>query len=292
MSCKYQLCIPEELAAFLPSIKVEWCASPVWSLSRSESGFSVKLFWRTKTTPFSAHPHSAAVSKRKLRSRQRMEKFIEKKSAENQGIPENPSHEDIKPMQVSLNSCSEPSQHLHDVKQVNLEAQVSVGSHELPSSEESCLNVSRFDSVTVDKTSQMHYSLIDADTCSEKPLLLTDQLESKTAEHNKPVRNKILKLSLPKNSSLTKVHEDFIKCDELSAVRDEMKKQWSSVIFPGVKVKIKHNNDVVPAVVVECNYFSRSSFDCNYYYATAKATVKLSESNTIKDEVQFRDLIL
>ena len=71
-----------------------------------------------------------------------------------------------------------------------------------------------------------------------------------------------------------------------------MKKQWSSIIFPGVKVKIKHNNDVVPAVVVECNYFSKLLFDCNYYYATAKATVKLSESNTIKDEVQFRDLIL
>ena len=41
-------------------------------------------------------------------------------------------------------------------------------------------------------------------------------------------------------------------------------------------------NDVVPAVVVECNYFSKLSFDCNYYYVTAKATVKLSESNTIK----------
>ena len=146
-----------------------------------------------------------------------MEKFIEKKSAENQGIPENPSHEDIKPRQVSLiNSCSdsEPSQQLLDVKQVNLKAEVSVGSHELriPSSEESCLNISRFDSVTEDKRSDsMHYSLIDADTCSEKPLLLTDQLESKTAEHNKPVRSKILKLSLPKNSSLTKVHEDFVK---------------------------------------------------------------------------------
>ena len=189
-----------------------------------------------------------------------MEKFIEKKSAENQGIPENPSHEDIKPRQVSLNSCSEPSQQLLDVKQVNLKAEVSVGSHELPTSEESCLNISRFDSVTEDKRS-MHYSLIDADTCSEKPPLITDQLESKTAEHNKPVRSKILKLSLPKNSSLTKVHEDFVKCEELSdsdAVRDEMKKQWSSIIFPGVKVKIKHNNDVVPAVVVECNYTFQS----------------------------------
>ena len=78
-----------------------------------------------------------------------------------------------------------------------------------------------------------------------------------------------MKLSLPKNSSLTKVHEDFVKCEELSdsdAVRDEMKKQWSSIIFPGVKVKIKPNNDVVPAVVVECNYFSKLSFDYNYYY--------------------------
>ena len=93
-----------------------------------------------------------------------MEKFIEKKSAENQGIPENPSHEDIKPRQVSLNSCSEPSQQLLDVKQVNrLKAEVSVGSHELDSSEESYFNVSRFDSVTEDKRS-MHYSLIDADT--------------------------------------------------------------------------------------------------------------------------------
>ncbi len=60
-------------------------------------------------------------------------------------------------------------------------------------------------------------------------------------------------------------------------------------VMPGMKVKVKPNNEVVSAVVVECNYTSKVS--CLYCYATAKANLKLSDSNCSR-EIQFRDLIL
>ncbi len=88
--------------------------------------------------------------------------------------------------------------------------------------------------------------------------------------------------------------EDFVKCENMedaSTVEELMRLQWSNLVVPGMKVKVKLNNEVVSAVIVECNYTSKVSFDCLYCYATAKANVKLSDSNCIR-EIQFRDLIL
>ena len=63
---------------------------------------------------------------------------------------------------------------------------------------------------------------------------------------------------------------------------------------PGLKVKIKVNNELHSGVIEECSYVSRLSYDCYYYYTTAKANVRFldgSASGTI-EEIQFRDLIL
>ena len=64
------------------------------------------------------------------------------------------------------------------------------------------------------------------------------------------------------------------------AVKEAMK------LMPGKEVKVKLTGCKEPssAVVVECYYTSKLSFDCLYYYATAKADVRLHGSR----EFQFR----
>ena len=103
-----------------------------------------------------------------------------------------------------------------------------------------------------------------------------------------------LKLSdrVTKAVGVTKIYEDFVKCDIAwvsDRVRDEMRQQWSSSLFP--ILKIKDCNETVSAIVLECNYISKLSADCLYYYVTAKASIKILESNSVK-EVQFRDVML
>ena len=94
-----------------------------------------------------------------------------------------------------------------------------------------------------------------------------------------------------------KHHEDFVKCDELAAaemVKECMKSQWSPRVKPGLRVKIKANNELHSAIVEECSYVSKLSYDCYYYYTTAKANVRIIDGSapcSIK-EIQFRDLIL
>ena len=41
-----------------------------------------------------------------------------------------------------------------------------------------------------------------------------------------------------------------------------MKSQWSQVVFPGQKVNLRIEADVLPAIVQECNYVSKVSADC------------------------------
>ena len=106
-----------------------------------------------------------------------------------------------------------------------------------------------------------------------------------------------LLLQIPNSvTGVTKHFEDFVKCDSMEAadvVKEAMKLQWSSLIMPGkeVKVKLTGCRELSSAVVVECYYTSKLSFDCLYYYATAKADVRLHGSNRLR-EFQFWDLIL
>ena len=60
--------------------------------------------------------------------------------------------------------------------------------------------------------------------------------------------------------------------------------QWSNLVMPGQKVKVKLNNELLSAEVVECHFTSK-------LFATAKADTKVDGSNCTR-ELQFRDLIL
>ncbi len=63
------------------------------------------------------------------------------------------------------------------------------------------------------------------------------------------------------------------------------------IVFPGRKVKVKVKDEVISAEVEKCYFVSKLSFDCLYYYATAKADVRVPSLGLTK-EYQFRDLLL
>ena len=56
---------------------------------------------------------------------------------------------------------------------------------------------------------------------------------------------------------------------------DAIQRQWASLVMPGQKVKVRMKDKLVSAVVEKCHYISKLSFDCLYYYATAKVEVRL-----------------
>ena len=65
-----------------------------------------------------------------------------------------------------------------------------------------------------------------------------------------------------------------------------MKQQWSNLVSPGCTVKVKVKDKLASAVVENCYYISKVSFDNLYCYATAKADVRLPDSRLIR-ELQF-----
>ena len=54
---------------------------------------------------------------------------------------------------------------------------------------------------------------------------------------------------------------------------------------------VRMKDQLVSAVVEKCYYISKLSFDCLYYYATAKADIRLLDTG-LPRESQFRELIL
>ena len=77
--------IPEDLATVLSNLGLKKVGFPVWKLQKRRDGYSVNIFWKNAekprgTTPFSAH--CEVMSKRKRRSQQRLEAFIEKKKVQ------------------------------------------------------------------------------------------------------------------------------------------------------------------------------------------------------------------
>ena len=61
-----------------------------------------------------------------------------------------------------------------------------------------------------------------------------------------------LKLSTDLSDSVTKHHDDFVKCmsiDIANEIKNCMERQWSQLVFPGRKVNVRVNDDIFPAVV-------------------------------------------
>ena len=102
-----------------------------------------------------------------------------------------------------------------------------------------------------------------------------------------------LVLKLPETLSVTKHHVDFVRCEDVdtaNAVKKCMEQQWSTLVKPGRAVKVKVKEELVSAVIENVYFISKLSFDCLYFYATAKADVRMTGSNSSR-EYQLRDLI-
>ena len=71
-----------------------------------------------------------------------------------------------------------------------------------------------------------------------------------------------------------------------------MQHLWASLVIPGQKVKVRMKDKLVYAVVEKYHYsyIPKLTFDCLYYYATAKADVRLLDTGVLR-EFQFRKLI-
>ena len=96
-------------------------------------------------------------------------------------------------------------------------------------------------------------------------------------------------------TGVTKHHEDFVRCEEADVadtVKGLMQQQWTSLVMPGQKVKVKIKDKLVSAVIENCHFISKLSFDSLYFYATAKVDLRLSESDQLYRECQVRELIL
>ena len=103
-----------------------------------------------------------------------------------------------------------------------------------------------------------------------------------------------LLLKLPDSlTGVIKHHEDFVRCDNAdvaNAVKGLMQDQWASLVVPGQNVRVKFKDKIVSAVVERCHFISKLSFDCLYYFATAKVDLHLDDSDQLLRECQFRDL--
>ena len=92
--------------------------------------------------------------------------------------------------------------------------------------------------------------------------------------------------------NVTKYHEDFVKCedqDTANKVMESMQHQWSELAKPGRKVKVKMKDELSDGIIDKSYFISKLSFDSRYFYATAKAEVKLADTSSIR-ELQLREL--
>lgn len=89
-------------------------------------------------------------------------------------------------------------------------------------------------------------------------------------------------------------HPDFVRCEDSETaeeLKEAMKYQWCDLVYPGRKVKVRVKDELVDGEVETCHYISKLSFDCLYFYATAKVDVRVLYLGITKD-FQFRDLLL
>ena len=124
---------------------------------------------------------------------------------------------------------------------------------------------------------------------SYSPVALHTRSHCKSAARGVPC----LKLKLPDNLSCTQYHVDFVRCEEYDTaaiIRDCMQQQWSDIINPGLKVKVKVKDDHFSGVVKDVYFVAKLASNNLYFFATARAVISISDDEN--REFQLRDLIL
>ena len=305
--------IPDDVVAMLSSVDSLQCQQPVWTFSKHQNGYSLKLFWKSKpveSSPFSAPSVSFG---RKYRSRQRMNAFLAKKSKQC-----NPTAADTSTTAETARKANLTDQPVSLLTKAKSSVPVTVAESSTVDSDSTSQSfVNGYDSRVRDASVASAKKQAQAQTPSTvSPIANRTRSREHQRSHEESADGSVatsqpmdcstvesiesgqLLLRIPDDvHGVIKHHEDFVKCDELAAaemVKECMKSQWSDRVKPGLKVKIKVSNELHSGVIEECSYVSRLSYDCYYYYTTAKANVRFldgSASGTIQ-EIQFRDLIL
>ena len=311
-----QLKIPPDVIAILNSVNAQDYCGPVWSFSKHQSGYCLKLFWKSEqpTITLNKVRPAPSISRRKMRNKQRMEAFLAKKK---EAYLNNSSAKPTVGMSSKVDSPTfqhEGTTHAEtDCTTESAGLYSKVGSptswHDgTTHADTDCTTVTTVpaaescdrDGIPAVLSPVSSRTRSKVNSISKQPLkdvglesvsapLMTVSDSTFSACH--------LTLALPDSlAGVTKHYADFVRCDEADTathVKDLMQMQWESIVVPGSKVKVRFKEKVVPAVVVKCNYISKLSFDCLYYYATAKASVQFEVTDYhLCREYQFRDLIL
>lgn len=284
--------IPREVVSILASIVGGLHSQPVWTFARHGNGYSLKLFWKAQSAAPLNNAHSTN-SGRMNRNRRRMEAFLSKKTSlserVNVGTNGTPgpsflssSEAELTHIQCLSTSTSSPAE---------TESQHPVSLHDIYSNTHS----------PVAKRTRSHSQKADIQSSGEPVCTGVDPAPSPSASVETDTQGAVvhksahpLVLKLPETLSVTKHHVDFVKCDDVdtaNAVKKCMEQQWSTLVKPGSVVKVKVKDELVPAVVENSYFISKLSFDCLYFFATAKADVRLTGSNSSR-EYQLRDLVL
>lgn len=317
---------PGELPAILAGISGQHFSKPVWTLSKQRNGYSLKLFWRktpSQSTPTNARP---TVDGKKSRSRRRMEEFLAKKRS---AVSYSPPIGVRQSQPFSTVDIGDPPTCAEKEDWWCVEAKSLPCTVDLASIEGSDAKVSNLDrshtvkpaiadgldlkdpcpGLSIPMAESAHDSLSSQATSIDptqqsQPQSSTDRdspaistpVAMRTRSCGATVTAKhIPNLRLPGHvKDVTVHHPDFVRCEDSETaeeLKEAMKNQWCDLVYPGRKVKVRVKDELVDGEVETCHYISKLSFDCLYFYATAKVDVRVLYLGITKD-FQFRDLLL
>ena len=236
--------IPDDVVAMLSSVDSLQCQQPVWTFSKHQNGYSLKLFLKSKpvkSSPFSAPSVSFG---RKYRSRQRMNAFLAKKSKQR-----NPTAADTSTTAETARKANLTDQPVSLLTKAKFSVPVAVAeSSTLDSDSTSQSSVNGDDSQVRDASvasakkqaqaqlpstvspianhtrsrehQRSHEESADGSVATSQPM------DCSTVES---IESGQLLLRIPDDvHGVVKHHEDFVKCDELAAaemVKECMKSQ-------------------------------------------------------------------
>ena len=117
-----------------------------------------------------------------------------------------------------------------------------------------------------------------------------DGVVHSTESNSTDAKDSHLVLQLPKDiPDVTQHYIDFVRCEQYVTamkVKECMQQQWSHIIVPGQKVKVKIEGVLTSGVVKKSHYIAKLSSNSTYFYAAAKVDISFPGS-TVNSEFQF-----
>ncbi len=105
--------------------------------------------------------------------------------------------------------------------------------------------------------SRANLQVTETVTCLQSTVATVEPVHDESASQpvNSFTTSAPLVLELPDLPGITRHYVDFVKCDDVDTanrIKDSMQQQWSDLVKPGQKVKVKLKDEPVAAVVAGC----------------------------------------